>query len=220
MRGASRASCADDPAERLGQRQVGRDRLGGLGREERRVDRVAGRAAVEHVEDLLARPPPRRATWASAVEAPRWGVRSGVGGVEERRSRGRLGVEHVDAGAADLARRASASASVLLVDHAAAGHVEQHARPASCLLDDGRVDQAAVVPLFLGTWTVIASERGDEVVEGRRAPRRRFAAWSGVTNGSEPMHRHLHGPGADGDGLADLAQAHDAQGLAAQLHRR
>ena len=100
---AAARELGEEPAEDLGQRQVRRDRPGGLGRQQRGVDGVPGAPPVEHVEDLggdllgdqdlgLGR---RRAEVRRQERVRR---------VEQRRVGRRLVLEDVDPGAAEVAR--------------------------------------------------------------------------------------------------------------------
>ena len=72
---AAARELGEEAAEDLGQRQVRGERPGRLGGEQRRVDRVPGAPAVEHVEDLRRRPPrrpgpgPRRSRRRGAASA-------------------------------------------------------------------------------------------------------------------------------------------------------
>ena len=67
-----------------------------------------------------------------------------------------------------------------------------------------------------GTWTVTTSERAS-ISSKSTSSTPWLAAASAVTNGSTPEDGHLHRPGADRDGLADLAEADDPERPAAQL---
>ena len=70
-----------------------------------------------------------------------------------------------------------------------------------------------------GTWTVTTSERAQELVDLDELD----AVVGRLLGGDERVDaedRHLHRPGPDGDGLADLAEADDAERPAAQLQAR
>ena len=95
---AAARELGEEAAEDLGQRQVRGDRPGGLGREQRRVDRVPGAPAVEDVEDLRG---DLLGDEDLGLGRGRAEVRrqQRVRGVEQRRAGRRLVVEDVDPGA-------------------------------------------------------------------------------------------------------------------------
>ena len=205
----------EEPAEHLGQRQVRRDRPGRLGREQRGVDRVARRPPVEDVEDLVG-----DLLGDEDLGLGRRGAevrrQERVRRVEQRRAGRRLVLEDVDPGAAELARRASASATAASSRIAAAGDVEERSRRASSGRSASRPIRPRVVRVS-GTWTVIDVGALEQRRRTRPARRRGCAACSAVTNGSDAEDGHLHRPRPDGDRLADLAEPDDAERPAAQL---
>ena len=210
---AAARELGEEPAEDLGQRQVRGDRPGRLGREQRRVDRVAGAPPVEDVEDLRGDllGDEDLGLGGRGAEVRR---EQRVRRVEQRRAGRRLVLEDVDPGAAEVARPQRLGDG-RLVDDAAAGDVED--------------DRAG---LQLGDRRRARSGRGSRASAGRGRSRRRrgraarrsstsstpwLAACSAVTNGSTAEDRHLHRPRPDGDGLADLAEPDDPERPAAQL---
>ena len=119
---AAARELGEEAPEDLGERQVRRDRPGGLRREQRRVDRIAGAPAVEDVEDL------RRDLLGDedlglrgrGAEVRR---QQRVRRVEQRRIGRWLVLEDVDPGAAQVARPERLGDG-RLVEDAAAGDVE------------------------------------------------------------------------------------------------
>ncbi|HEX5827613.1 MAG TPA: hypothetical protein VFY23_08845 [Candidatus Limnocylindrales bacterium] len=202
-----------EPAERLGEGEVRRDRLGGLRGEQWRVDGVPGAAAVEHLEDLfrdlLGHGDLRLLGRRTQVRR-----QEGVGRTEERVVRGRrLRRVDVDAGAGDHAV-AQRVREILLVDDPAAGDVQQeHAG-----LHPGHDVPVDHPGRLLGLRDVDGDDvrTGHDLVEAHELDAERVR----LLGGDERVRaddRHLHRPGPDGDRLADLAQADDAEGLAPQL---
>ena len=167
---AGPAELGEEPAERLRERQVRRERLGRLGRQQRGVDRVARAPAGEHVEDLVgdllgdARPGPprstRRGAGSGACSARRAAASRSAARSRRRRRRRRRG-----------GRSRSAAATRRLVDDAAAGDVQED-RAGLHPGELGRVPISPRVARVSGTWTEMTSARARSVVERRRARRR------------------------------------------------
>ena len=153
---AAARELGEEPAEDLGERQVRGDRPGRLGRQQRRVDRVPGAAALEHVEDLRRdllgdqdlglggrRPEVRREQRVRRVEERRVGRRLVLEDVDRRRRRG------------GPTRSASATAA------------SSRTPPRATLrtIEPGLSFAIAVLPMsprvvrVSGTWTVTTSER-------------------------------------------------------------
>ena len=197
----------EEAPEDLGERQVWRDRPGRLRRQERRVDRVPGAAALEHVEDLRGdllghedlglggrRPQVRR--------------EQRVRRVEERGSGRWLVVEDVDPRATEVAGPERVG-DRRLVEDAATGDVE-HDRPRLQLRDGRLADQSArrarqrdVDGHDIGSPQQLVHLDELDAVVGR------------LLRGDERVDaedRHLHRPGADRDGLPDLADARRCRG--------
>ncbi len=112
----------EEPPEDLGQRQVRGDRPGRLGRQQRCVDRVAGAATGEDVEDLGRDLLGDEDLGLGGRRTEMWRQQR-VRRVEQRRTGRWLVLEDVDAGTAEMAG-SKRLGDGRLVDDAAAGDVE------------------------------------------------------------------------------------------------
>jgi hypothetical protein len=210
--GAASRELREEATQHLAEREVGRERLRGLRRQERSVDGVAGAPTGEDVEDLIGDLLGHRDLGLGRRRAEVWGEK-GVGRGEERRVSRRLALEDVDTGAGEMAG-SERIRDGCLVDDPATGDVQQdraslHAGQLRCA--DHAFRRAAqrdvhghgVRPLE----EVVESDEIDAVVCCLFRRDVRVAR----------EDRHLHRPGPGRDRLADLAESDDAQGPAAEL---
>ncbi len=209
---AAARELGEEPAEDLGQRQVGGDGTRGLGRQQGGVDRVARAAPVEDVDDLrgdLLGDEDLRLDRRGPEVRRQQRVRCG----EQRRIGRRLLVEDVDPGAAEVSRREGLGDRGL-VDDPAARDVEDDG-PGLHLRDGVATDQPARG----------AGERhvhGDDVRAGQERVEidEVHAVVGGLLGGHvrvDAQHHHVHRAGTHRDRLPDLAEPDDPERSATQF---
>ena len=202
-----------DAPDRLGDSHVWADHLQRLRCEHRGVDGVAGWLARENIDDLLG-----HVDGDALLGFGRGGAEVGReddARVAEQRIVGRMGsVVKTSIAAPATLPDCTASASACLIDDAAAGDVDE-AHAVLHLRDLVAADHAVRA----------GRERrvhGDEVCVANHVIEldRFHAERSGAFRRHERVdreHAHVHGDGMPGDFGTDLAEAHDAERLAANF---
>ena len=155
-------------------------------------------------------------TWASSVEAPRWGVTTTWRMADQRVIRGRrLGIEDVDGGARDLAALrglpASAASSIR------PPRAQLMIRTVGFIMAISRAPTRLRVSAVSGVCSVMKVAAGPQVVKPRNALDAALQSLFGGEERIEADDRHSKTAGALGDGQSNPAQSDDSQSLAFEL---
>ena len=203
----------DQPAKLFGERHVGLEPRRFLGGQARHVDRVGDPAEQQEIAHLLG-DLDRDIDLRFAGRGAEVRGRDEVGRAEQGRVLGRLGLEHVERRAADLA----AVERVLqrrLVDQPAARAIDDpHARAWSWPAPRG--SRMPRVWSVSGVWSVMKSARASSVSRSAFSTPISTAR-SGVRKGSKATTFILSPSARAGDDRADIARADQPQRLAGHL---